>query len=237
MMPTWTAEQVAALAGLRVVVPVGPGDALSPQLCTQLEALPPGSELRAVFADVADATSMRTLAGTRWQFGIAPSGRPAQQNAGADAAGGEWLWFLHADSRLADNTLRALAAFVQRDELALGYFDLRFLDDGPWLTRLNAAGAWLRSRLLGLPFGDQGLLLPRALFTTLGGFDTDLACGEDHDLVWRARHAGVPIRAVRATLYTSARKYAARGWWRTTLAHQRETWRQARRFARGAPAR
>ena len=237
MVSTWTAQQVATLGGLTVVVPVGPGDALSPQLCTQLAVLPAGSELRVVCADVADATSMRTFAGARWQCGIAPSGRAAQQNAGADAAAGDWLWFLHADSRLAGDTLPALATFLRRDEAALGYFDLRFLDDGPWLTRLNAVGAWLRSRVLGLPFGDQGLLLPRALFTMLGGFDIDLACGEDHDLVWRARRAGVPIRAVGATLYTSARKYVERGWWHTTLAHQRDTWRQARRFARGGTAR
>ncbi|HXH00607.1 MAG TPA: glycosyltransferase [Xanthomonadaceae bacterium] len=235
-MPTWTTEQAAALAGLTVVVPVGPGDALSPQLCTQLEALPPGSELRVVCADVADVNSMRTFAGTRWQCGIAPSGRAAQQNAGADAATRDWLWFLHADSRLAGDTLAALATFLQRGEAALGYFDLRFLDDGPWLTRLNAAGAWVRSRVLGLPFGDQGLLLPRALFTKLGGFDTAISRGEDHDLVWRARRAGVPIQPVRATLYTSARKYAECGWWPTTLAHQRETWRQVRRFARAGTA-
>ncbi|HZF97242.1 MAG TPA: glycosyl transferase family 2, partial [Pseudoxanthomonas sp.] len=98
---------------------------------------------------------------------------------------------------------------------------------------LNALGAWFRSRCLGLPFGDQGLALPRALFERLGGFDESLRGGEDHDLVWRARRAGVPLQPARAPLYTSARKYAQRGWGATTAFHLRETWRQARRFSRG----
>ena len=51
--------------------------------------------------------------------------------------------------------------------------------------QLNAAGANLRSRWLGLPFGDQGLVLPRASFERLGGFDPALRYGEDHALVWR----------------------------------------------------
>ena len=59
------------------------------------------------------------------------AGRASQQNAGAGRRATAYLWFLHADSRLAVDTLPALADFLVRDEWALGYFDLRFLDDGP----------------------------------------------------------------------------------------------------------
>lgn len=103
--------------------------------------------------------------------------------------------------------------------------------------RLNAAGAWIRSHALGLPFGDQGLLLPRRTFERIGGFDPGLARGEDHELVWRLRCAGVPPRPVGAPLFTSARKYAERGWAATTASHLCETWRQARRFAGAEPGR
>lgn len=226
----------AALSRLSVVIPVGIGDTLPPLLRRQLASLPRATQLHVVCADTGSAEPIRSLLhaepASQWQCSFAPPGRASQQNAGAAVAARDWLWFLHADAVLAPDTLPALARFIGADIDALGYFDLRFLDDGPALMRLNALGAHLRSRWLGLPFGDQGLVLRRATFGRLGGFDTTLTCGEDHELVWRARHAGVPVQAIGAPLYTSARKYAQRGWWTTTAWHLRETWRQARRFSR-----
>lgn len=222
----------AALSKLTVVVPVGPGDALSPRLREQLRALPSTAQVRVVHADaITDAAADARADGPRWEILAAPRGRASQQNAGARDADGDWLWFLHADCVLAPRSLPALARFIGRDVAALGYFELRFLDDGPALTRLNAVGAWVRSHWLRLPFGDQGLVLPRVAFERLGGFDPALAYGEDHDLVWRLRRAGLPVRPVGAALFTSARKYADHGWWPTTAWHLGETLRQARRFA------
>lgn len=246
----------AALERVTVVVPVGPGDNLSARLRAQLAALPSQAQVCVVSSEaghaapVGDASvdasssevssndaSLREAAphegvGPRWQQLVAPRGRALQQNAGAAAATRDWLWFVHADAALAPDTLPALARFIAADVDALGYFDLRFLDDGPAAMRVNALGAQLRSRWFGLPFGDQGLVLPRHAFASLGGFNPGLASGEDHDLVWRARRAGLPLQAVGAPLYTSARKYAQQGWCATTFGHLRETWRQARRFSR-----
>lgn len=226
-----------ALARVTVVIPVGPGDTLAPELRVQLCDLPAQTRLRVVCTHASDATRLRAAMATpqrrsSWEILIAPMGRATQQNFGARDAGTAYLWFLHADSRLAGNTLPALARFVAREECALGYFDLRFLDDGPKPVRLNELGAWVRSHWLGLPFGDQGLVLPSAAFADLGGFDPRLPSGEDHDLVWRARRAGLPVRPLRALVYTSARKYAERGWWRTTREHLLATCRQAHRFSR-----
>lgn len=231
-------DAATALAGVTVVVPVGPDDALSPRLRSQLAALP--SQVRIVHADAVVPASTDTPEAVRnsprWQVVSAPRGRASQQNAGARGAHGAWLWFLHADCELTLDSVPALAGFInvhrERGGDVLGFFDLRFLDDGPALMRLNAAGAWMRSHWFGLPFGDQGLLIPRRTFERVGGFDPTLACGEDHDLVWRLRRAGVPLRPVGAALFTSARRYAERGWSATTAWHLRETWRQARRFAR-----
>lgn len=226
----------AALARLTVVVPVGPGDHLSPRLHAQLSVLPAAAQVHAVYADAAQADAIKSMLhaanGPQWQCLVAPRGRALQQNAGAALASRDWLWFVHADALLAPGTLAALACFIEAEVDALGYFDLQFLDDGPALMRLNAVGAWWRSRVFGLPFGDQGLLLPRHAFESLAGFDPEVACGEDHDLVWRARRAGLPLQAVGAVLYTSARRYAERGWCATTAWHLGETWRQARQFSR-----
>jgi hypothetical protein len=228
----------AALAKVTVVIPVGPGDTVAPGLRMQLRALPSQTRVRVVCAREEDAALLRA-AGTahplpRWEILAAAPGRALQQNFGAAGARTAYLWFLHADSHLADDTLRALADFLAREEWALGYFDLRFLDDGPRWVHLNALGAWLRSHWLKLPFGDQGFVLPRAAFEDLAGFDPRLSSGEDHDLVWRARRADLPIRALHANLYTSARKYAERGWWRTTWQHVAATCRQARQFSRAS---
>ena len=214
------------LTRLSIVLPVGPGDTAWPPLYAALRRDAINAELLLVFADgdpqCAPPDALR-----------ASTGRAAQQNLGAAHATHEWLWFLHADSRLLPDTLRALRIFLDRNEAALGWFALRFADDGPRAMRWNARGANWRSRVFGLPFGDQGLLLPRAAFARLGGFDEQLHYGEDVALVRHARRNGLPLRPVGAALLTSARKYTERGWLRTTLRHLRLTatqvWREARR--------
>lgn len=216
---------------LSVIVPVGPGDRAWPGLLDDLGALEDEAEiiLVAVAGEAPDdfsppAHGLRVPA--RWLE--APAGRARQQNAGARAARGAALWFLHADSRLPPRTAAAALAFAGR--AGLGYFQLRYLPDGPWPARLNAVGAGIRSRLFGLPFGDQGLLLRRATFEALGGFDETLGAGEDHALVWMARAHGVPLVGLAAPIHTSARRYGEQGWLHTTARHARLTISQARRF-------
>jgi rSAM/selenodomain-associated transferase 1 len=145
-------------------------------------------------------------------------------NLGAMAACRRFLWFLHADSRLATNATASLDLALGINPEAIHYFDLTFHDDGPALARLNAWGANLRSRFLGLPFGDQGFCLSKEQFRRLGGFDETVRFGEDHLFIWRAHQNQVVVRPVGATVATSARKYARGGWLPTTLCH---LWRTA----------
>jgi hypothetical protein len=217
------------MSALAIIVPAGPGDSswqsllprLEPAAASDVVLVQPDGE---PFDAGAVPTGVRRIT-TR-------AGRAFQLNAGAAATDASWLWFLHCDSRPVAATFAALRRFVELDLDALGYFDLRFLDDGPRWMAINRTGAWWRSRLLGLPFGDQGFVLPRRVFDTLGRFDEHLHSGEDHALVWAARRHGIPTRALRAPLYTSARKYAELGWWSVTRRHLGLTWSQARSFAR-----
>jgi hypothetical protein len=219
---------------LAIVIPVGPNDESWRVLLPQL-AHWPAREIVVVFANEQLPGDPRPeLIDARVHVAFAPRGRARQLNAGAAATSARWLWFLHADSVLTAGARNAVKQHMNGDEQALGYFDLHFLDDGPALMALNTLGAWLRSRWFGLPFGDQGFLLSRMLFERVRGFDAAEISGEDHDLVWRARAAGASIRPLRAALYTSARKYAHLGWWRTTSLHLRATARQALAFARKA---
>jgi hypothetical protein len=226
---------MAAGLKLSVIVPVGPGEPAWRELLGDLAVLGPGAEIILVAITGAapagfDGPAYGLRVPARWLE--APAGRARQQNAGAAAARGETLWFLHADSRLPAASVAEATRFTGQ---ALGYFDLCYCDDGPQLARLNALGAWLRSRWLGLPFGDQGLILPRRTFHALGGFDESLSAGEDHALVWAARRARIPLVPLRAPLQTSARRYAEHGWLRTTLRHARLTISQARRFSAAGP--
>ncbi len=226
---------------LSIIVPLAPGEAEWQGLLVQLRAeLPAGSEVLLV------ATGEPASPPPGWPERIAlrclsgASGRGPQLNAGARLATGTWLWFLHADSRLEPGTIAALLAFIARDEDALGWFDLAFRPGGPAPMRLNAWGANMRSAWLGMPFGDQGFVLPSRVFASLGGFDEHAPYGEDHLLAWTARRSGIPLRRVGARLLTSARTYERAGWAATTLRHVRLTaiqawpeWRRLRGLAKG----
>lgn len=224
---------MAARLTLSVIIPVGPGDQAWRDLLGDLSALRDDAEIILVATPGAIPRDFRMQdydldVPTSWL--ATPTGRARQQNAGAAAAGGEVLWFLHADSRVPAATLATARCFGR--STAIGYFDLEFRNDGPRLVHLNALGARIRSRWLRLPFGDQGFIVARRLFESLGGFDEALPAGEDHALVWTARRAGVELLPLRAPLQTSARRFAERGWLRTTLRHAYLTVAQARRFAR-----
>lgn len=146
--------------------------------------------------------------------------RATSLNTGAKKATGEYLWFLHADSHLAANTVPKLKMAIERYPDALLYFDLSFLNDATPLMYLNTLGVKFRSHILGVPFGDQGLCIKKELFEQIGGFPENLAYGEDHVFVWRVRQKGIKLYQTGATIATSARKYKTNGWLKTTLKHQ-----------------
>lgn len=156
-----------------------------------------------------------------WEIIPSQEGSRAKSlNMGAAKATGDYLWFLHADSQLDATCVPALHRTITQHPDALFYFDLAFSRDGLRLMWLNALGVRFRSRVLGAPFGDQGLCIGKALFEKLGGFPEGLAYGEDHVFVWRARQAGIKLKSTNATITTSARKYQAHGWAATTFMHQ-----------------
>jgi hypothetical protein len=142
-------------------------------------------------------------------------GRGPQLAAGADAGGAPWVLFLHADTVLGPGWNAVVRSFTSRKVNAgkAGYFRLRFDTSAPQARRVERLAA-LRCRLLGLPYGDQGLLISRALYEYLDGFKP-LPLMEDVELVRRVGAKNlVPLDA---DAVTSAKRYEHDGWLRRPL--------------------
>ena len=141
----------------------------------------------------------------------ADKGRGKQLKAGGQAATGDWLLFLHADTRLSEGWEAEAFAFMadpaNRDRAAV--FTYRLDDPSPQARRVERLVAW-RGRALGLPYGDQGLLIARAFYESLGGF-RPMPLMEDVDMVRRIGRKRLVILGARAV--TSAERYRRGGWW------------------------
>ena len=137
-------------------------------------------------------------------------GRGAQLAAGGNAARGEWLLFLHADTVLGESWRMEAAAFMASADNTqrAGAFRLRFDDRARAARRLETIATW-RSRILGLPYGDQGLLIARGFYDSIGGF-RPLPLMEDVDIARRiGRRRFVHFDA---PAFTSAERYRRTGY-------------------------
>lgn len=215
-----------ARPALSIVVPVLDEAATVAQ---RLQALAPlrarGAEVLVVDGGSRDGTAD---AARPWADAVlqAPRGRAAQMNAGADAARGRVLLFLHADTALPPEADRCVA-----DALAggarWGRFDVRIQGRHPLLP-LVAALMNRRSRWSGLATGDQALFVERGLFHAIGGF-APLPLMEDLDLSRRLRGIAPPA-CLRERVQTSGRRWDTHGFWRTVLL----MWRLRAAWALGA---
>lgn len=144
----------------------------------------------------------------------APRGRGSQLAAGARAVTAPWMLVLHADTIPGPGWREAAAAFMA-DPANLsqaGYFRFALDDAAPQARRLERAVAW-RCRALGLPYGDQGLLIPRRFYEALGGYRA-IPIMEDVDLVRRIGRRR--LVALDAPFVTSAARWRREGWhWRS----------------------
>lgn len=142
----------------------------------------------------------------------APRGRGVQLRAGAAAARGSWLLFLHADTRLEATAMAAVACHIAdaRNGMRAGHFRFALDDLSPAARRLERMVAW-RCRVLALPYGDQGLLIPRVLYEGVGGY-APVPLMEDVDLVRRIGRAR--LVALDAAAITSAERFRRAGYLR-----------------------
>ena len=141
-------------------------------------------------------------------------GRARQMNTGAQVAHGKILWFLHADSRIAANSLAAIEDALSDPKFAGGCFRLQ-IAPARWVYRVRDAIGNLCVNLFRIGLGDRGLFCRRENFFALGGYP-DQRLLEDADFYRKLRAVG-RVRQIPITIETSARRYEALGPVRTSL--------------------
>ncbi|WP_161972873.1 glycosyltransferase [Enterovibrio baiacu] len=212
---------------LSIVIPLAKGETQWVRLCEDFNVLPRNTEIILAVVEGEDITEpVRQFEvdfpHLKWVVLSSAQGRGVQMNKGARLAQGEYIWFLHADSRITRHNVYALLSCLnsKRTLATLFYFDLYFHDKRSKLLYINEIGAKFRSDVLGIPFGDQGFFLSKENFHDLGGYVEDAPYGEDHLLIWQAKRKAMSVRRCPSKLATSARKYERFGWQSLTLKYQ-----------------
>ncbi|MBD2682242.1 MULTISPECIES: TIGR04283 family arsenosugar biosynthesis glycosyltransferase [Nostoc] len=144
-------------------------------------------------------------------------GRAVQMNAGAVAASGEILLFLHADTRLPAGFDEMICTALQQPGTVAGAFNLR-IDASLLSLRWVEFGVKWRSHFCQMPYGDQAIFLSKAVFQEIGGFP-ELPIMEDFELMRRLKVKG-RIAIISTPVVTSARRWLQKGVFKTTLVNQ-----------------
>jgi rSAM/selenodomain-associated transferase 2 len=214
---------------LSIVIPVLNEE---PRITSALRALAPlrdqGHEVLVCDGGSTDATLAR-CAGLADAVLHSPPGRARQMNAGAAAARGEVLLFLHADTTLPGDAPAAIARALAQGAV-WGRFDVH-IEGRARMLPVIAAFMNRRSRWTGIATGDQAMFVRREVFDSVGGF-LDQPLMEDIELSRRLCRLGHPPACLRQRVRTSGRRWDERGAWRTILLMWRLRWR----YWRGTPA-
>lgn len=144
-------------------------------------------------------------------------GRSGQMNAGANLAQSDILLFLHGDTQLPPNFIDLVTQTLNQYQTIAGAFELA-IDGSSRSLRWIEMLVKIRSRILSLPYGDQGIFISKQAFIEAGGF-ADLPIMEDFEFIRRIKRKG-RIAIAPAAVITSDRRWQKLGVWQTTLINQ-----------------
>jgi len=197
---------------IAIIIPTLNAASSLPPLLEQLES----EDVAIIVSDgISDDETLEIAAKFGCQLAIGSPSRGAQLRRGTKMVGdADWLLFLHADSRLPDNWRALVDHHIESHPAKAGFFKLKF--DSPKLgarwTELMVA--WRCSTFIwgwALPYGDQGLLISRALYDEIGGY-ADWPLFEDVKIVEKIGPSR--LRALKGRITTSAEKFERDGFLR-----------------------
>lgn len=201
-------------ASISIIVPMLNERAALPDLLTHLDALH-RHDCEVLLVDGgSDDGSTEWATAHGYPVMRSERGRARQMNAGARAAKGDILLFLHADTRLPGEALRWVEQALSPADAVWGRFDVRITGRSPPLKMVATLMNW-RSRLTGIATGDQAIFVRRTTFAAVGGFP-DQPLMEDIELSRRLKAVAAP-NCIKARAVTSGRRWEANGVWRTIL--------------------
>ncbi|NOX74175.1 MAG: glycosyltransferase [Alphaproteobacteria bacterium] len=215
-------------APISVIIPtLNSASGLAAMVSTLFEGLEAGLIRELIVSDGGSGDATLEIAGDLGaEITRGAAGRGGQMRQGAEMAQGAWLLFLHSDTWLDEGWSAAVISHLRQHEQA-ACFRLRFRAKGR-PARIVAGWANLRTRVFGLPYGDQGLLISRALYDQIGGFQ-DIPLMEDVAIARKLKRRLVMLDGVALT---NADKYIQGGWFRQGA---RNFWTLLRYFAGVSP--
>ncbi|HJU88211.1 MAG TPA: TIGR04283 family arsenosugar biosynthesis glycosyltransferase [Gemmatimonadaceae bacterium] len=208
-----TAQNITTSPRLSIIIPTLDEEHSVATLLNDLEGL--GVDHEVIVVDGGSIDRTRAVAQQRGAKVIMTrAGRGYQLAAGAAIARGRILCFLHADVRLPGRTRQSLADEAETMTSGAAVFTLTINAEGRRFRLIERMANW-RTRVLGLPYGDQGLLVARADYDAVGGYQ-DIKLMEDVAIVRALRRHSI-VRLLDEKLLVSARRWRRDGVWRRTL--------------------
>ncbi len=152
--------------------------------------------------------------------------RGLQLNIGAQKSNGDWLFFIHADSRLKENWFHEISSITRGSENFIYFFKFKICDK-KIIYRLLEAVVNIRSSIFKKPYGDQGLIISRETYFKNKGFKK-IPIMEDIDFIRRLRNKN-DLKMLGNSIYTSSRK-----WEKTNIFFQAfKNWKFRKRWFEG----
>ena len=188
---------------LSIIIPTLNESKRLPLLLSDLSEINNKSEILIIDSTSKDKTKdIAFINGTRF-YKVNKKNRGLQLNYGAQKAQGEWLLFIHADSRLKLNWSRKIEDILKRDSNFIYYFKFK-VNNKSFTYRFLEFFVNLRCFLFKTPYGDQGLLISKENFQTYGGYKT-IPLMEDFDFISRINKRY--LRSLKTPIFTSSRKW------------------------------